>query len=344
MLALLARPVCWSMRCGVSRLLRRRRSCCRCMSRSCARCCRGASGYGRAGRGMRWCWIRGRWTWCGSSVCSRRRGRLGERGIRPWRLRCSRGRVGSGGGRRSVSSPTRSLRGRRLPVWRSCASLRWRRGSKRSWRSAGTEICRRRWAVWRRRIRGGRGWRGRGWWGATPAARQRELEELRDFLVNEGVRLLVLTGAGGSGKTRLALEAAWATAASFANGAAFVGLAPLGDADLVVGAILEALAVQAVQGEEPLETLAGALRSRELLLVVDNAEHLRAAAPVFVELLARAPHLTLLVTSRAVLHLSGEHVYPLEPLDGEAAVELFLERAREADPGFRADAAGEGAG
>jgi predicted ATPase/DNA-binding SARP family transcriptional activator len=173
--------------------------------------------------------------------------------------------------------------------------------------------------------------------------RERELEELRGLLLREGARLVVLTGAGGSGKTRLALEAARELSGSFANGAALVGLAPLGDPGLVVGAICDRLGIPAVPGQEPLETLAAALRPRELLLVVDNVEHLRAAAPSFVELLARAPHLTLLVTSRTVLHLSGEHVYPLEPLLHEAAVALFLERAREADRSFSPDAANEAA-
>jgi predicted ATPase/DNA-binding SARP family transcriptional activator len=171
--------------------------------------------------------------------------------------------------------------------------------------------------------------------------RRRELIELRELLRRNHVRLLVLTGAGGSGKTRLALEAAHAAAQSFANGVAFADLAPLRDSALVVGTIARALGITDDSDREPLETLASALRGRELLLVVDNAEHVRAAAPSFVELLARAPRLTLLVTSRVVLHLSGEHVYPVEPLAAEPAVALFLERACEAEPRFRPDASDE---
>lgn len=171
--------------------------------------------------------------------------------------------------------------------------------------------------------------------------RKRELEQLRELPFRDEVRMLVLTGAGGSGKTRLALEAARDAAASFANGAAFVALAPLRDPGLVVGTISRALGVEEVPGE-PLETLAGALHPRELLLVIDNAEHLRAAAPIFVALLARAPRLTLLVTSRVVLHLSGEHVYPVDPLPAEAATALFRQRASEAGAGVELTATDEG--
>jgi predicted ATPase/DNA-binding SARP family transcriptional activator len=168
--------------------------------------------------------------------------------------------------------------------------------------------------------------------------REHELDELRQLLLRDDVRLLTLSGAGGSGKTRLALELARQLADSYANGAAFVDLAPLRDPALVVPAIARALDLQDVPGD-PLEVIAAALRAREVLLVLDNAEHLRTAAPIFVALLERVPRLTLLVTSRVVLHLSGEHVYPVQPLSQEAAVALFHERAREADAHFRPQAA-----
>jgi predicted ATPase/DNA-binding SARP family transcriptional activator len=163
--------------------------------------------------------------------------------------------------------------------------------------------------------------------------RERELEELHGLLVRDRVRLLVLTGAGGSGKTRLAIDAAREASPSFANGAAFVALAPLRDPALVLPAISEAIGLSE-QARGEFEAVAAALRPRELLLVLDNAEHLRDAAPTYVELLAKAPRLTLLVTSRVVLHLSGEQLYPVEPLRNEAAVSLFLERAREGDAHF----------
>ena len=164
--------------------------------------------------------------------------------------------------------------------------------------------------------------------------RERELDALGTLLGRRDVRLLVLTGAGGSGKTRLALEAARNAAGSFANGAFLVELAPLRDPELVVPTIAQALDLADAGESAPLDTLADALRTRELLLVVDNAEHLRAAAPLFAELITRAPRLTLLVTSRAVLHVSGEHVFPVLPLADDAALELFEQRARALSPSF----------
>jgi predicted ATPase/DNA-binding SARP family transcriptional activator len=164
--------------------------------------------------------------------------------------------------------------------------------------------------------------------------RERELRDLRRLLLDERVRLLVLTGAGGSGKTRLALEAAHQLAGWFVNGTCLVELAPLRDPEHVSGAIARALALETGPAAEPFDTLAQALRPRELLIVLDNAEHLREAAPLYSQMLAGAPRLSLLVTSRTVLHLSGEQVYPVEPLAESAAIALFLERAREADRRF----------
>ena len=164
--------------------------------------------------------------------------------------------------------------------------------------------------------------------------REGELDELRRILLRSDVRLLVLTGAGGSGKTRLALEAARAVGASFANGTVVVELAPLDDPALVVPTITQALGIVAEPAGDALTTLADGVRARELLLVVDNAEHLQAATPVFVELLSRAPRLTMLVTSRTVLHLSGEHVFPVQPLGTDAALELFRQRATSVQPRF----------
>jgi predicted ATPase len=117
----------------------------------------------------------------------------------------------------------------------------------------------------------------------------------------------------------------------------------VGDPALVIPTIARTLGVREAAGENPCETLAAALRPPELLLLVDNAEHLREATPQLVELLAQAPRLTLLVTSRVVLHLSGEHVYPVQPLSGGAASSLFRARARAANHRFQSSHADDDA-
>lgn len=164
--------------------------------------------------------------------------------------------------------------------------------------------------------------------------REREVRQLVELLGRDDARLVVLTGAGGSGKTRLALEAARHAAPAFANGAAFVALAPLRDPGLVAQTILASLGAPLVSGGDAVDAVAHTIGARELLLVVDNAEHLREAAALYTELIARSPRLTVLVTSRAVLHVTGERVFPVAPLSDDEAVELFVERARLLDPSF----------
>lgn len=160
------------------------------------------------------------------------------------------------------------------------------------------------------------------------------LDELRQLLTRSGVRFVTLTGAGGSGKTRLALALAASAAADYANGARLVQLAPLRDPQLVASAIAEALGLKPALGADAYDVIAEYLADRELLLVVDNAEHLPAAFGALADLVARAPRLTLLVTSRRVLHVTGEHVVPVPPLPIAAAGELFVQRARAAAPSF----------
>ena len=162
--------------------------------------------------------------------------------------------------------------------------------------------------------------------------RARELDELASLLARRGDRLIVLTGAGGSGKTRLAVEAARQAAGSYANGALFIELAPLRDPGLVIPTIAHEVGLAVGAGDDVLDVLAATLATQETLLVLDNVEHVRDAATSFPLLLARAPRLTLLVTSRTVLHVSGERVVPVSPLPEDDALELFAHRARLLDP------------
>lgn len=169
--------------------------------------------------------------------------------------------------------------------------------------------------------------------------RQRELAELRTLLARPSVRLVSLTGAGGSGKSRLALELATDLEPSFANGAVLVELASLHDPALMPSTIARGLGLE--PGADAMAALLDALANRELLLVLDNLEHLREAAPDLVHLLAGAPRLVIIATTRVVLHVSGEHVYPVAPLPEGDAVALFAERARSQDPTFPRDATTE---
>ena len=166
--------------------------------------------------------------------------------------------------------------------------------------------------------------------------RRQEIAELGDLLQRPGTRLVSVTGAGGTGKSRLAVAIAEKTRERFANGVAFVELAPLDDPALVVGAIARQLGVAERGDEDLLRTLSRWLAPRELLVIADNFEHLLDAGPTLVQLLREAPLLTILATSRRILHLSGEHVFPLQPLPIDDAVRLFATRALARDPGLDA--------
>ncbi|MGO9750757.1 MAG: AfsR/SARP family transcriptional regulator [Solirubrobacteraceae bacterium] len=165
--------------------------------------------------------------------------------------------------------------------------------------------------------------------------RRAELRALRELLLDEA-RLVTVTGPGGSGKTRLALELAASLSGEFAQQVYFVLLAPLRQPELPT-TIMSALGIADAVGGAPLETLKRVLQAQPVLLVLDNFEHVTDSAPVLGELLADCPQLKLLVTSRASLHLSGEHEYPLDPLPLKDAVALFTERARAVRPEFAAD-------
>jgi predicted ATPase len=168
--------------------------------------------------------------------------------------------------------------------------------------------------------------------------REAELELVLRLLGRDDTRLVTLTGPGGIGKTRLALQVAAQLQDQFRDGVAVAMLAPVTDPTQVVETIAEALDVPDAAGLEPEERLSAYLRERELLLLVDNFEQVVAAAPKLAHVLASAPTVKLLVTSRQVLRLSGEREVPVPPLslpeDGSAtriehsdAVRLFLDRA-----------------
>ena len=159
--------------------------------------------------------------------------------------------------------------------------------------------------------------------------RERELEEAEALLSN-GLRVLTLTGPGGTGKTRLALQLAAHVVEEFPDGVFFVSLAPVRDWELVAPTIARTLGLREQPGETVLETLDGYLGDKELLLVLDNFEQVLAAAPAVAGLCASASRLKLLVTSRTPLRLSGERTYPVPPLELAESVRLFAARAHAA--------------
>ncbi|TML45288.1 MAG: adenylate/guanylate cyclase domain-containing protein [Actinobacteria bacterium] len=180
---------------------------------------------------------------------------------------------------------------------------------------------------------------------ATPLiGREHELQEIQQALLREHVRLLTLTGAGGTGKTRLALQLAAQASDRFQAGVFAVFLAPFTDPALVLPALAHALKLREAPGQDLTDTLTEYLRDRELLALFDNFEHLLAAATDLSTLLATAPRLKLIVTSRAPLRIGGELEYALEPLLSIDARTLFIERARAVRGGFDPDAHSEAVG
>ncbi len=165
--------------------------------------------------------------------------------------------------------------------------------------------------------------------------RHRELEQVQALIRRPATRLLTLTGAGGTGKTRLALEVARAIAGEFADGARFVPLAAVPEPQLLPDAIAQELSLQPSGGQSSEDALRAFLVDRNLLLVLDNLEHLLDATPLATDLLAAAPGLTVLATSRTHLNLYGETEYAVPPLTThEDAVALFADRAAAVRPDF----------
>src|SRR5262249_53509814 len=173
--------------------------------------------------------------------------------------------------------------------------------------------------------------------------------ELRDLLLRKDVRLVTLVGTGGSGKTELAEQTASALQEHFTDGGVAVSLASVTDPALVGAAVAQTLGIREAATESFNDTLARSLRNKNLLLLLDNFEHVISAASFVVWLLRMCSHLTILVTSRAPLRVRGEHVYPVEPLplpdlkkkvglkalSACPSVALFVQRAPAARGGFK---------
>ncbi len=178
--------------------------------------------------------------------------------------------------------------------------------------------------------------------------RETERAAARALLLDETVPLLTLTGPGGVGKTRLALQIAADLQAEFVDGVHFVPLATVREAEVFLPTIARALGLGDLGSRPLVERMVDYVHQRQVLLVLDNLEQLSDAAPLVADLLASCPRLTILATSQTVLHLSAEHVLPIPPLRlaaeaGDApvahivsadAVRLFVDRARAVRPDF----------
>jgi predicted ATPase/class 3 adenylate cyclase len=178
--------------------------------------------------------------------------------------------------------------------------------------------------------------------------REHEILSLVELIHNPDVRLVTLTGAGGTGKTRLSLQVASAVFDYFPDGVYFVPLAETSEPDLTVSKIAQVLDVREGNGRYLIDTLKDYLGNKTLLLILDNFEQLAGAASLTTDLLVAAPKLKLLISSRIVLRVRGEHEFPVLPLEvpdpsnlpaldqlqQNESIQLFIQRARAANPNF----------
>jgi predicted ATPase/DNA-binding winged helix-turn-helix (wHTH) protein len=165
--------------------------------------------------------------------------------------------------------------------------------------------------------------------------RDREVSRAAELLLQPDVRLLSLTGAGGTGKTRLAIAVALATTHHFTAGIQFVGLASISHADLVATAIAKSLDIQQVSHRNVPELVREYLQNAgPFLLVLDNFEQVLPAATMVAEILTACPNIKIVVTSRAGLHIYGEQEFPVAPLEQNFAIQLFAQRAAAVRPDF----------
>jgi len=179
--------------------------------------------------------------------------------------------------------------------------------------------------------------------------REPELQATRDLLLHPEVRLVTLTGTGGIGKTHLAMALGNTLQETFAEGVSFISLAKVYDSELVLPAIVHALGLKEMGVCNTMQQLKAFLRDKHLLMVLDNFEQVLAAAPHLSDLLSSCPRLKILVTSRAVLHVWGEHTFRVQPLEipglqqlpdleslsQTASIALFVQRAEATLPGFQ---------